>query len=136
MPVHDQQRPTAGIFITFSGNCKEALCFYQTCFGGMLRFKVLNEELAGYSEPPVISGSLLSDRINIYGSDLVYEEGRKIGNHISIFLPCKNTDDRMNLIRRLAYSGTRRQVEHDKKQMLIEIADPFDVRWLLSLTQS
>jgi len=28
------------------------------------------------------------------GSDLVHDEGRKIGNDLSVFLPCKNAGDR------------------------------------------
>src|SRR4051794_34025628 len=98
MLFQNTDRSTSGIFITFSGNCKKALTFYQTCFGGELHFETFDEELQGYTETPVIHGSLVADGIVIHGSDLVHNDGRKIGNYLSIFLPCKNFDDRKMLI--------------------------------------
>lgn len=125
-------RLRSAIFITFSGNCKRALNFYQTCFGGLLQFETFEEEL-GYTEMPVVNGSLVSDRIIIYGSDLVHNEGRKLGNYISIFLCCKNTFDRKELIGKLNYSKKNDTVNNDDDQRLVEITDPFDVRWILGI---
>lgn len=125
---------TSAIFITFSGNCIKALKFYQSCFGGTLQFETFGKELLqGYTEIPVISGSLVSDRIIIHGSDLVHEEGRKIGNYLSIFLHCKNSDDRKVLIGKL--EGNKKSLfnENEEDQKLIEIRDAFDVRWLLGV---
>ena len=120
----------SAIFITFSGNCKKALSFYQTCFGGLLYFETFEKELYGYTEMPVISGSLVSDRIIIHGSDLVHNEGRKLGNYISIFLHCKNTYDRNELIERLVFD--KKNLSYDN-QKLIEVTDAFDVRWILGI---
>ncbi|MGY0041025.1 hypothetical protein [Pedobacter sp. NJ-S-72] len=84
---HDKFRSV--VFVTFSGNCKKALSFYQSCFGGLLQIETFEKELSGYIEKPVVSGSLVSDRIIIHGSDLVHNEGRKLGNYISIFFTVK-----------------------------------------------
>ncbi|TKC06543.1 glyoxalase [Pedobacter polaris] len=158
MIEHNHDKLISAIFITFSGNCKKALSFYQTCFGGQLQFETFEKELQGYEEIPVISGSLISDRIIIHGSDLVHNEGRKIGNYISIFLHCKNTDDRQELIEAIMHNPlansnefahdsfkavyTNEKLEFDKKsffanneneQKLIEVTDAFDVRWVLGI---
>lgn len=122
---------TGGVFITFTGDCKKALTFYQTCFGGRLHFEVLDKALQGYTEIPVISGSLISERMVIYGSDLGYPEGRKIGNYLSIFLPCKDAAHRNLLITKL--KAGKNHVSHDNEQKLIEITDPFEVRWILGI---
>lgn len=124
-----------GVFITFSGNCKRALTFYQTCFGGTLHFEIFDKPLQGYTEVPVISGSLVADDIVIHGSDLVHNEGRKIGNYLSVFLPCKNAADRTVLIKKLVpgYTGLNLLDQNDKEQKLIEVTDEFDVRWILSI---
>jgi len=121
------------VFITFSGNCRKALSFYQTCFGGKLRFEFLGKDLQAFTEQPVVSGSLISERIILYGSDLVQEEGRKIGNYISIFLLCKNAADRRMLIAKLkaAQKEVPQQVEEESK--LIELSDAFDVSWMLGI---
>src|SRR5690606_30290121 len=123
----------SAIFITFSGNCKKALSFYQTCFGGLLQFETFEKELQGYKEMPVISGSLISDRIIIHGSDLVHNEGRKTGNYISIYLHCESTYDRKELIEKLGYDNRNFFVEDYNVQKLVEVTDPFDVTWVLGV---
>jgi uncharacterized glyoxalase superfamily protein PhnB len=125
---------TGAIFITFSGNCIKALRFYQSCFGGTLQFETFGKELLHvYTEAPVISGSLVSDRIIIHGSDLVHEEGRKIGNYMSIFLHCKTSSDRKVLIEKLESHKKNHFNKYEDDQKLIEITDAFDVRWLLGV---
>ena len=133
MLVKNSDKLTSGIFITFSGNCKRALTFYQTCFGGMLHFETFDRELQGYTEKPVISGSLVSDSIVIHGSDLVHNEGRKIGNYLSIFLQCKNTDDRKILIEKIKSGHRDLSYRNYEEQVLIEVTDAFDVTWILSV---
>lgn len=128
MIADNHDKLVSAVFITFSGNCKKALTFYQTCFGGELQFEVLEQQVNGFIEMPVVSGSLVSERIIVYGSDLVHDEGRQPGNYISIFLQCKNIYDRKELIKKLnGNSG------HFEEQRLIEIIDSFEVRWMFGI---
>jgi len=133
MLFQNSDKLTGGIFITFSGNCKKALTFYQTCFGGTLHFETFDKELQGYTEAPVINGSLISDRIVIHGSDLVHNEGRKIGNYLSIFLPCKSADDRKILIEKLGSDRRDVEIRNYEEDSLIEVTDAFDVQWVMGL---
>ncbi|WP_257957592.1 glyoxalase, partial [Parapedobacter tibetensis] len=89
--------------------------------------------LQGYTEMPVVSGSLVSDSIIIHGSDLVHNEGRTLGNYISIFLHCKNTYDRQELIEKLKFNKRNLFVKNDDDQKLVEVTDAFDVRWVLGV---
>ncbi len=123
----------SAIFITFSGNCRKALTYYQTCFGGALQFETFEKELAGYTEMPVVSGSLVSDSIVIHGSDLVHDEGRTLGNYMSIFLHCKNTDDRQALTEKLEFNKEHLFASRNADQKLVEVTDAFDVRWVLGV---
>ncbi|MEJ5995145.1 glyoxalase [Pedobacter sp. Du54] len=120
----------SGIFLTFSGNCKEALTFYQTCFGGTLRFETFETGLKGYAEKPVVNASLISDTICMYGSDLVHNEGRILGNYMAIFMPCKNVAVRRELIQKLEVNKPV-FLSRNYDEKLIEITDRFDVRWVL-----
>ncbi|WP_165501847.1 VOC family protein [Pedobacter frigiditerrae] len=122
----------SAIFLTFSGNCKEALSFYQTCFGGTLQFETFEKELPGYKETPVVSGSLIADDIIIHGSDLVHNEGRIIGNYMAIFISCANADARKALIEKLELSKHDSSTRNDDDQ-LIELIDAFEVRWVLGV---
>ena len=119
----------SAIFITFSGNCKEALTYYQTCFGGSLQFEIFEKELPGYAELPVVSGALIADGITIHGSDLVHNDGRIVGNYMAIFMRCENNDIRKELIEKLTPNKYHGVGIYDEK--LIEITDAFDVRWVL-----
>ncbi|MEH6306314.1 glyoxalase [Olivibacter sp. CPCC 100613] len=121
------------IFITFSGNCRKALTFYQNCFGGTLQFETFEKEILGCKEMPVIIGSLISDNIIIYGSDLVHNEGRMLGNYMSIFLHCKSIYARKELIKKLLANTEDRSIENDDDQKLVEMIDAFDVRWVLGV---
>ncbi|MDF3026448.1 MAG: glyoxalase [Fluviicola sp.] len=133
MDKHNNKISSA-VFITFSGNCIKALKFYQSCFGGTLQFETFGKELLqGYTETPVVSGSLISDGIIIHGSDLVHEEGRKIGNYMSIFLHCKTRDDRKALIEKLEFNKKHVFDKNYDDQKLVELTDAFDVRWLLGI---
>ncbi|TCD01604.1 VOC family protein [Pedobacter psychroterrae] len=132
MIAHVDDKLISGVFITFSGNCKKALSFYQSCFGGLLQFESFGGVVNGYVETPVVSGSLVSDRIIIHGSDLVHNEGRKLGNYMAIFLPCKSTSDRKELLVKMEFDKGNFPVT-DYEQKLIEVTDAFDVRWILGI---
>jgi len=132
MIEHNHNKIRSAVFITFAGNCQKALSFYQDCFGGQLRLDTLKNEVAGFPGTPVVSGSLVSDTITIHGSDLVHNEGRKPGNHMAIFLHCKTAHERKKLIRKLA-DETNLPGNNDDDQVLIELTDAFDVRWVLSI---
>lgn len=122
----------SAVFLTFSGNCKEALTFYQTCFGGKVQFETFEKQLQGFTESPVVCGSLVSDCIVIYGSDMVHDEGRIPGNYMAIFIKCSDIDFRRTLIEKLEFN---KRVFSDRSynERLIEITDAFDVRWILQL---
>lgn len=133
MLAHTNGKSMSAVFITFSGNCKKALTFYQSCFGGILRLQPFEAALPPYMEMPMVSGSLHSDKITIYGSDLVHKEGRNPGNYISIFLFCNNSDDRRELMVKLATHTIKPFLGNKEDQKLIEITDVFDVRWVLAV---
>jgi PhnB protein len=122
----------SGIFITFSGNCEKALTFYHTCFGGVLHFETFPQELQGFQEAPVILGSLISKDIIIHGSDLVLNEGIKIGNNLSVFLLCKSEIHRKLLIEKLKSDACISRKCHENHK-LVEIIDPYHVNWILGI---
>lgn len=133
MNVSNRDKCASAVFITFSGNCREALAFYQTCFGGSLLFEPFETEWQGHPEKPIVIGSLFSDSITIYGSDLVYNEGRKVGNYMAVFLHCKTVGERQSLIEKLG-SGTAHSATVDHEgQKLVEIIDMFEVRWIFAM---
>lgn len=130
-------KPKSGVFISFPGNCREALTFYQRCFGGTLYLQNTNEIIYGRTAAPLVCGSLISDTVVIYGSDLLHDDGRKIGNYISVFLLCNGLEDRKLVLSRLM-NGTDDALRDrtDVTDALVEVTDPFDVRWILGVPAS
>lgn len=122
----------SAVFITFPGNCKKALTFYQTCFGGTLHFDFFEKELPNHSQM-IVSGSLLANSITIHGSDLVHDEGRKAGNYMAIFLACKGASERKQLIEKLSANRSYSALKNYGNQKLVELTDVFDVRWMLAI---
>lgn len=106
---------------------------YQKCFGGILHLETFDEQLEGYPEKPVIIGSLISESIIIHGTDLVQDEGRKIGNYLSVFLSCKDAEYRNTLITKLKPATRGPNEINEENQQLIEVTDAFDVRWVLGV---
>lgn len=127
----DHGKLVSAVFLTFSGNCKEALTFYQSCFGGLLNFETFEREVYGYNEKPVVSGSLVTESILIHGTDLVHNEGRILGNYMAIFINCTNIHLRKELIEKLEFSKRDFLIRNYDDDKLIEIIDAFDVRWVL-----
>ena len=127
-----KDKSTSAVFLTFSGNCKQALQFYHSCFGGSLRFETFDDKLPGNVEAPVITGSLISEKVVIHGSDLVHDEGRKLGNYMAIFLSCKDGEERKTLAKKLNAEMDNLVIVSNDDQKLIEITDAFGVRWVLS----
>jgi len=127
----DHRKFVSAVFLTFSGNCREALTFYQTCFGGALQFKSFEKQLDGYGAMPVVSGSLVAESIVIHGSDLVHNEGRILGNYMAIFIHCTDTYVRKKLAEKLEFGKNDSLIRNYDDDQLIEIIDAFDVRWIL-----
>lgn len=123
----------SGVFISFAGNCQEALTYYQSCFGGQLQFQMMEQHLHGFEKVPVISGSLISDSVSIYGSDLVPDEGRQTGNYLAVFLLCNNAQSRTLLLEKLVPAFTSSWTKDEETKSLIEVTDRYDVRWLLAV---
>ncbi len=133
MTILRSGRFVSAVFITFSGNCREALTYYQTCFGGSIRFETFEKEELGSIEKPVVIGSLFSDEITVHGSDLVHNEGRTLGNYLAVFLYCKTVDERQTLIKKLELGKEHPTIIDDEDQKLVEIIDIFEVRWILAV---
>lgn len=133
MIVPNARKYVSAVFITFSGNCREALTYYQTCFGGSLQFETFEKEGLSVTEKPIVIGSLFSDKIIVHGSDLVHNEGRILGNYMAVFLHCKTVNERQVVIEKLQVGKEHPTIVDYESQKLVEIIDLFEVRWILAV---
>ncbi|GGH29246.1 VOC family protein [Dyadobacter endophyticus] len=126
-------------FLTFNGNCKEAMRFYQSCFGGELHFTYLGDTPGGKRFPHeirqlVLHASLVSEHIRLYASDLGGEEGVASGNSISLWISITAPRQLKSVFQKLAKEGevTAPLSPEVLKGQWATLTDRYAVQWIFS----
>lgn len=83
------------IYLTFNGNCREAMSFYQACLGGELEFQTIGESPMAEQLPEkikdfILHATLRNEHLLLMGTDMVGEQGLVKGNAMSILIECQN----------------------------------------------
>ena len=84
-------------YLTFSGNCREAMNFYQECLGGELNLMTIGESPMSDRVPKgmkdcILHATLQKDDLTLLGSDMVDEKGLNRGNSVSLMLDCESEE--------------------------------------------
>ncbi|HLF35046.1 MAG TPA: VOC family protein [Cyclobacteriaceae bacterium] len=80
-------------YLTFNGNCREAMEFYRDCLGGKLFFQTVGESPLSKKMPVkmkrrILNSFLQSKNILLMASDMVGDPGLIRGNSVSILIDC------------------------------------------------
>ena len=83
------------IYLTFNGNCREAMQFYKECLGGDLFFQTLGDSPVKEDVPEalknyILHSSLTKGTMNIMASDMTSGDGFVTGNNMSLMLNCSS----------------------------------------------
>lgn len=125
-------------YITFSGNCREAMQFYKSCLGGSLRFQTIGDspKAAGLSQKMknyILHAVLQKDELLLMGTDLVAENGLVRGNAVSLLLNCRSGKELRNYYSRLS-SGGIPLLPPEKNGagiLLANLTDKYGHHWML-----
>ncbi|GAB1444819.1 MAG: VOC family protein [Cyclobacteriaceae bacterium] len=87
-------------YLTFNGNCREAMTFYKKCFGGELVIQPIRDTPMAYHMPDkmkdcILHSTLTKEKFILMGSDMIGEDGIQKGNTVSLLLDC-NTEEELN----------------------------------------
>ena len=130
--------PRISSYLTFNGNCREAMSFYQDCLGGELFFQTLGESPASDRMPPsmhkfIVQASLRRDELLLVGSDLSEDKGLIPGNSVSLLLHCQDPEELTKLYNRLSEKGEATQLPEVNEQgaLMGGLTDQFGIHWLL-----
>lgn len=125
-------------YLTFNGNCREAMTFYRDCIGGELFFQTVGETPLADKMPErmkelILHSSLTKDRMQLLASDMVPDAGLKKGNTISLSLMCDSEEEIRITYRKLSEGG---QPTHPIEKtffgaLLGGLADKYGNHWLL-----
>ena len=125
-------------YLTFSGNCREAMMFYQQCLGGELHLQTLGDAPVAKKLPVefrhfILHASLVKDGLVLMGTDMVGEEGLVKGNALSILLECRSREEMESCYNRLSRGGKATQpIERTYWGAFFGgLTDPYGNHWLL-----
>lgn len=129
-------------YLTFNGNCREAMMFYQKCFGGKLHFQTLGDSPLHDKMPKkmrdcILHATLSNEVLLLMGSDLIPESGLIKGNSVSLSLDCSSEKEVKKLYEKLS-SGGKRNHPLDVTfwgALFGDLTDRFGNHWLLNYSK-
>lgn len=126
-------------YLTFNGNCRQAMTFYQHCLGGELNFQTigespLSEPLPKAMKSYIIQATLRKDGFVLMATDMVANEGLTLGNSISLMLNCQSEYELEYFYQQLANGGEATQPLETNFWGAVfgSVTDQFGIRWLLN----
>ena len=125
-------------YLTFNGNCREAMTFYKNCLGGELTFQTVGESPLADKMPPImrdciLHATLTNGELIIMASDMVADKGLIKGNAVSLMLNCSSEAEIKDNYSKLAEGGeATHPLENSFWGALFgDLTDKFGNQWLL-----
>jgi PhnB protein len=123
-------------YLTFSGNCREAMNYYKGCLGGELSFIVVGEspaasQVATSMKDHILHSSLKTGELELMATDM-QPESLNEGNAVHLCLSCKTEEETRNMFEKLSTGGKVKQPLHEMFFGLIgTLTDKFGKSWIL-----
>ena len=128
--------PQLNPYLRFNGNCREAMTFYQSCFGGQLNIQTVGETPAAGQMPPdlqdkVMHSVLAKDGFMLMASDMTGPAGVKNGDAISLAIMGSNKAEIEPIFAKLSAGGN---VLHPLTEEYFgtfgDLVDKFGIGWM------
>jgi PhnB protein len=130
-------------YLTFNGNCREAMTFYKNCLGGELYFQTIGESPMAEQMPQrmkacILHATLTNGNLIIMGSDMVSETGFIRGNAVSLMLNCSSEAEIRHFYKKLSSGG---QATHPLEDTFSDavfggLTDKYGYHWLLNFDKN
>jgi PhnB protein len=133
--------PKLNPYLNFNGDCREAMHFYQQCFGGELMMQKLSESPMGVQRPSaegsrILHSTLTKEELVMMGSDMIGEKLSK-GNGVGLCLNCKADDEIRLYFSKLSDGAVIITPLHQTfwGATYGELIDKFGMYWMLSYSK-
>ena len=130
-------------YLTFSGNCREAMTFYKNCLGGELILQTIGESPTSEKMPQqmkesILHATLTKDNLILMASDMVSDEGLKKGNAVSLLLNCSSEQEIKNYYQNLSVGGKSNHPLHISfwGALFGDLTDKYGNQWLLHFDEN
>lgn len=130
-------------YLTFNGNCREAMTFYKNCLGGKLYFQTIGasplaEQMPQRMKDCILHATLTYGNLIILGSDMVSHTGLIKGNAVSLSLTCSSEKEIRDCYEKLSSGG---QATHPLEDtfwgaLFGGLMDKFGNHWLLNFDKN
>ena len=123
-------------YLSFTGNCREAMTFYQQCFGGELLIQTVGETPAAAGFPAevhdqVLHSQLESDGIVIMAADAVDGSAVTDGNAITNCLNTGTREEIKALFAKLSEGATiTTPITEEFFGLYGALTDKFGIKWM------
>lgn len=125
-------------YLTFNGNCREAMEFYRSCFGGELTLQTVADTPFSNELQPEIKGLILqavlkNQNFLLLGTDLSNSHRGSGGNAVSMFLACNTREEIIDCYHQLG-NGGKESIKLDETYgggLSGVVIDRFGNQWLL-----
>lgn len=127
---------TTNVYLSFTGNCLEAMSFYKSCLGGTLNTMSIGASPMSDQFPPamkdhILHATLEHEGISLMGSDMG-TPGIAPNSAISISLNTDNMTEMKRLFNVLGQGGKEvRPIHQFFMGSLAAVEDKFGISWLL-----
>ena len=125
-------------YLSFNGNCREAMNFYKECLGGELVLQTIGESPLCDKMPPqmkesILHSTLTKDALVLMGTDMLGEKGLIKGTAVSLMLNCSSEEEIRKCYNNLSEGG---QSTHPLEisfwgALFGDLTDKFGNQWLL-----
>ncbi|MGC4102123.1 VOC family protein [Ferruginibacter sp.] len=130
-------------YLTFNGNCRQAMQFYKECLGGELYFQTIGESPLSGKMPEqmkdcILHATLTNNNLVLMASDMVGDNGLIKGNAVSLMLNCSSEKEIREFYANLSDGGKKTHpLEHSFWGALFgDLIDKYGNNWLLHFDQS
>lgn len=125
-------------YLSFQGNCREAMTFYKECLGGELSLQTVAESPVASQCPAgvqhhILHGSLTKGGLLLMGSDMEGPGGFVQGNTVSLCVNCSSEEEINAFYSNLSAGGQILDPLGVKfwGDTFGVLTDKFGVRWML-----
>ena len=130
-------------YLTFNGNCREAMTFYKDCLGGELFFQTVGESPIAEKMPKkmkeaILHATLTTGSLILMASDMVPETGLIRGNSVSLSLSCESEAQIKSCFAKLSEKGViRHPLEVSFWGTLFgDLTDKYGNNWILNFEKT
>ena len=130
-------------YLTFNGNCREAMTFYKESLGGELSLQTIGDSPLADKMPAkmkdcILHSTLTKGALLIMASDMVGDKGLIKGTAVSLMLNCSSEDEIRDFYAKLSSGGEQTHpLEISFWGALFgDLTDKFGNQWLLHFDKS